>query len=53
LSSIPRYERYTVQPGDSLWKIHQKYPQNTLASLIAANGGKETIYVGQVLHIPL
>ncbi|NCZ94445.1 MAG: LysM peptidoglycan-binding domain-containing protein [Flavobacteriia bacterium] len=53
LGAIPRYEHYTVQPGDSLWKIHQKFPQHSLASLVEANGGRETIYVGQVLHIPL
>lgn len=53
LASIPQFERYTVRPGDSLWKIHQRFPQHSLASLIEANGGKETIYVGQILQIPL
>ncbi len=53
LGAIPRFERYIVKAGDSLWKIHQKFPQHSLASLVEANGGKETIYVGQVLQIPL
>jgi hypothetical protein len=53
LGAIPKYTAYKVQPGDSLWKIHQKFPQHSLAQLLEANGGRETIHVGQILQIPL
>lgn len=53
LAAIPKFTTYKVQPGDSLWKIHQKFPQHSLAKLIEANGGKEAIYIGQILQIPL
>ncbi len=53
LAAIPTYTTYKVQPGDSLWKIHQKFPQHSLAQLLEANGGRETIHVGQILQIPL
>lgn len=53
LADIPKFTSYKVQPGDSLWKIHQKFPQHSMAQLMEANGGKETIYAGQILQIPL
>jgi len=52
LGQIPRYTTYTVVSGDSIWKIHQKLPQFSIRKLLEANGGKEMIYVGQVLEIP-
>ena len=53
LAAIPKFETYTVKAGDSLWKIHQKFPQYALTALMEANGGRETIYVGQKLQISL
>jgi len=52
LGQIPHYTTYKVVSGDSIWKIHQKLPQFSIRQLIEANGGKEMIYVGQVLEIP-
>ena len=52
LAHIPKFTSYTVKAGDSLWRIHQKMPQFTIKQLMEANGGKERIYVGQVLQIP-
>lgn len=52
--NIPQPEgfEYTVQAGDSLWLIAQKY--NTTVDAIKAlnNLNGDTIYIGQVLKIP-
>jgi membrane-bound lytic murein transglycosylase D len=44
---------YTVQAGDSLYSISQKYPGLTVASLQRANNLTHSrLYPGQKLHIP-
>lgn len=53
LADIPLYVHYEVKSGDSLWKIQRRFPHMHLDALIQANQGKETIYPGQILMIPL
>ena len=53
LADIPLFVSYVVKTGDSLWKIQRHFPHMHLDALIQANHGKETIYPGQVLMIPL
>ena len=53
LANIPKYHRYVVKSGDSLWRIQKKFPGSRMQDLIDANRGRETIYPGQVLMIPL
>ncbi|HHU30156.1 MAG: LysM peptidoglycan-binding domain-containing protein [Bacillota bacterium] len=45
---------YTVQPGDSLWKIAQRY-ETTVATLAQLNNLADANYIeaGQILDIPL
>ena len=54
VSNQPRFETYTVQPGDSLWKIAKDYDV-TLDSILKANGltKSSVIKVGQSVQIPL
>lgn len=54
VSSTPRFDNYTVQPGDSLWKIANDY-EISLESLLEANDltKQSVIKVGQVLVVPL
>ena len=49
----PTTVTYTVQPGDTLWKVAQKYGVTSLA-IVAANKLDPTkyLYVGQKLVIP-
>jgi len=43
---------YTVQSGDTLWLLAQKF-NTTVDRLMALNGLSSTgLYIGQVLHIP-
>ncbi|MEW5866438.1 MAG: L,D-transpeptidase family protein [Bacillota bacterium] len=44
---------YTVQPGDSLWSIAQRFA-TTVAAIVAANNirNPDLIYPGEVLRIP-
>jgi len=44
---------YKVKKGDSLWKIHRKYPHISLEQLLKANGGKEGLQIGQTLRVRL
>lgn len=47
------YVKYTIQPGDSLYKISSAYGL-TIASLKAANNlGSDVIYAGRTLNIPI
>lgn len=50
----PTYQTYTVQPGDYLSKIGQKFgvKWQDIASLNGISGPNYIIYVGQVLKIP-
>ena len=44
---------YTVQPGDSLWRIARRFG-TTVEAIKQANGlTSDTILVGQVLRIPV
>jgi murein DD-endopeptidase MepM/ murein hydrolase activator NlpD len=43
--------RHTVQPGDTMWNVSQRYGV-PVDALIAANGGSTTIKIGQALTIP-
>lgn len=54
VSNTPRYETYTVQSGDSLWKIARDY-KVTVNQLLEANGlaKNSVIQVGQRISIPL
>ncbi len=54
VSSTPRFDNYTVQPGDSLWKIAKDY-EISLEALLEANDltKQSVIKVGQVLVVPL
>ncbi|MHA5179502.1 NlpC/P60 family protein [Oenococcus oeni] len=42
---------YTVQAGDSLWSIAQKTGAD-VNQLVANNGGKSLIQIGQIIQIP-
>ncbi len=44
---------YTIKPGDSLWSISKKYPENTIATLQEMNqiGQNETLKVGSKIKI--
>ncbi len=42
---------YTVQAGDSLWSIAQKTGAD-VNELVANNGGKSLIQIGQIIQIP-
>ncbi|KEK01966.1 LysM peptidoglycan-binding domain-containing C40 family peptidase [Oenococcus oeni] len=42
---------YTVQAGDSLWSIAQKTDAD-VNQLVANNGGKSLIQIGQIIQIP-
>ena len=45
------YQEYTVQPGDTLWAISQKYGHVSIEHIMADNGIGENISPGQVLKI--
>ena len=45
--------RYTVQPGDTLWLISQRYG-TTVETLKRLNGlTGDMLYIGQILNIPV
>ena len=45
------YEEYTVQQGDTLWAISQKYSHISIENIMADNGIDENITPGQVIKI--
>jgi LysM repeat protein len=51
-AAAPSYRNYTVQRGDSLWKIAQANG-TTVPALKSLNGlSGDTIFVGQILRVP-
>lgn len=54
ISDEPRFDNYTVQPGDSLWKIAKDYDVDLAGILEANNLSKSSVIkVGQVILVPL
>lgn len=53
LLTQPSFQTYIVQPGDTMWKISQRFGVS-LDALLRANGMTEGsfIYVGQKINIP-
>lgn len=50
--ATPGLQRYVVQPGDTLWRIAQRFG-TTVPALMSANGlTTSRIYAGQVLLVP-
>jgi N-acetylmuramoyl-L-alanine amidase len=51
---VPFVDRYTVEPGDTVWDIAQKF-DSTVGEIVEANelpAGGDLIYPGDVLEIP-
>lgn len=51
---VPFVDRYTVEPGDTVWDIAQKF-DSTVGEIVEANelpAGGDLIYPGDVLKIP-
>lgn len=50
---VPGQKTYTIRPGDSIWKIAQKY-NVSMHELIAANNisNPDQLYPGQVIIVP-
>lgn len=53
VSGTPSYIEYTVQPGDSLWRIASQY-DTTVDALMNLNGlTSDLLMIGQVLKVPV